>query len=491
MWAWSASLLMSVEASSGARSLPWLIQGGMGIAISGWTLARAVSKAGQLGVVSGTGIETVFIRRLQDEGVSDELRSVLDRFPDRTVVERVLEKYDRRRASKAAPYRSTPMSTHRNVHAAQDLLVLASYCEVAMAKLGHDGVVGINLLTKVQIPTVPTLFGAMLAGVDYVVMGAGIPVHVPGILDRLARGEQVETDLIMEGTVSSDQVPTLRFDPSRFLDGATLRRPNFLGIVSSHVLASALMKRSSGSVEGLVVEAPVAGGHNAPPRGALVLDDEGGPVYGERDRVDYSVLRNLDIPFWIAGGITSAEGVRSALDEGATGVQVGTLFAYCRESGLEQSLKDGVLEAVRSASVHVATSVSASSTGYPFKVASIEGTLSDEDVYARRERICDLGYLREAYLKVDGTVGYRCPSEPIEVFVGKGGDVDATTDRVCLCNALMASAGLGQIRSAGEREVPIVTSGDCTNELATLLKDRRDYGARDVIELLAPSTVEL
>ena len=150
-----------------------------------------------------------------------------------------------------------------------------------------------------------------------------------------------------------------------------------------------------------------------------------------------------------------------------------------------------MLEAVRSASVHVATSVSASSTGYPFKVASIEGTLSDEDVYARRERICDLGYLREAYLKVDGTVGYRCPSEPIEVFVGKGGDVDATTDRVCLCNALMASAGLGQIRSAGEREVPIVTSGDCTNELATLLKDRRDYGARDVIELLAPSTVEL
>ncbi len=475
---------MNLRSTVDTRELPWLIQGGMGIAISNWTLARAVSLAGQLGVVSGTGIETVFVRRLQDAGVDDRLQAVLDAFPLPTVVDDVLAKFNpSRRGGPDLPYRVAPMSTHRNVQSSQDLLVLASYVEVALAKAGHGGVVGINLLTKVQIPTVPTLFGAMLAGVDYVLMGAGIPVHIPGILDQLARGEVVETALIMEGA-EKDKVPNLRFDPGRFLTDHSLRRPDFLAIVSSHVLAGAMMKRSSGTVNGLVVEAPIAGGHNAPPRGALSVDDEGNPIYGERDRVDYSVLRDLGVPFWIAGGITTPERVREAMALGATGVQVGTLFAYCHESGLESSLKSSVLVAVQSESVHVKTSTSASSTGYPFKVASIEGTLSDADVYGERARICDLGYLREAYLKDDGGVGYRCPSEPVEIFISKGGAIEDTVDRVCLCNALMATAGYGQIRSGGDRELPIVTSGDCTNELAILLRGRSDYDVSDVMQFL-------
>jgi NAD(P)H-dependent flavin oxidoreductase YrpB (nitropropane dioxygenase family) len=470
--------------SSTMQPPPWLIQGGMGIAISNWTLARQVSLAGQLGVVSGTGIEAVFIRRLQDDGVDDRLRTVLERFPLPSVVENILQKFDHRRPTSASPYRTSPMSTHRNVQSAQDLLALAAYVEVALAKEGHDGIVGINLLTKVQVPTVPTLFGAMLAGVDYVVMGAGIPVHIPGILDQLANGDIVETSLDMVSDVPSGEAPTLRFDPGRFNPTREVRRPTFLGIVSSHVLASALIKRSDGVVGGLVIEAPIAGGHNAPPRGPLSVDVEGNPIYGDRDRVNFEVLRQLGVPFWIAGGVTTPQRVREAIELGATGVQVGTLFAYCRESGLEPGLKDAVLEAVRSASVIVRTSTTASSTGYPFKVASIEGTLSDDDAYAARTRICDLGYLREAFMKDDGTVGYRCPSEPIEIYVAKGGDVADTNDRVCLCNALMATAGLGQIRSKGERELPIVTTGDCTNELAALLAGRSSYGAADVIAFL-------
>jgi NAD(P)H-dependent flavin oxidoreductase YrpB (nitropropane dioxygenase family) len=465
---------------------PWLIQGGMGIAISNWTLAREVSMAGQLGVVSGPGIEAVFIRRLQDDGVDERLHAVLERFPLRSIVEDVLRKFDHRRPTKESPYRTSPMSTHRNVHSAQDLLALAAYVEVALAKEGHDGIVGINLLTKVQIPTVATLFGAMLAGVDYVVMGAGIPVHIPGILDQLANGDVVETSLDMVGDVSTGEPPTLRFDPGRFNPAKKVRRPTFLGIVSSHVLASALIKRSSGVVGGLVVEAPIAGGHNAPPRGPLTVDAKGNPIYGDRDRVDFEVLRELGVPFWIAGGVTTPERVHEAIELGATGVQVGTLFAYCRESGLEAGLKDAVIEAVRSASVLVSTSTTASSTGYPFKVASIVGTLSDDDAYEARTRICDLGYLREAYMKDDGTVGYRCPSEPVEMYVAKGGNVADTTNRVCLCNALMATAGLGQIRAKGERELPIVTTGDCTNELAILLEGRSEYGAADVIAFLEP-----
>ena len=38
----------------------------MGVATSGWRLARAVSQLGQLGVVSGTLLAVVLARRLQE-----------------------------------------------------------------------------------------------------------------------------------------------------------------------------------------------------------------------------------------------------------------------------------------------------------------------------------------------------------------------------------------------------------------------------------------
>ncbi len=44
---------------------PSIIQGGMGVAISGWPLANAVARRGELGVVSGTILEVVMARRLQ------------------------------------------------------------------------------------------------------------------------------------------------------------------------------------------------------------------------------------------------------------------------------------------------------------------------------------------------------------------------------------------------------------------------------------------
>jgi len=49
-----------------AKTLPALIQGGMGVAVSSWPLARAVAANGQLGVVSGTAADVVLARRLQD-----------------------------------------------------------------------------------------------------------------------------------------------------------------------------------------------------------------------------------------------------------------------------------------------------------------------------------------------------------------------------------------------------------------------------------------
>jgi len=49
----------------------------------------------------------------------------------------------------------------------------------------------------------------------------------------------------------------------------------------------------------------------------------------------------------------------------------------------------------------------------------------------------------------------------------------------------MATCGLGQYRSDGRREPPIVTSGDYLNDIRELLVDRESYSARDVIAHLS------
>ena len=473
-----------VAANSEAPT-PWLIQGGMGISISGWPLARAVSRAGQLGVVSGTAINSVFIRRLQDQGIDDTLRAILDRFPLTSVVDEVVDQFAASRRRPTSPYRNTPMLTLRSSQRSIDLLVLSTFVEVALAREGHSGIVGINLLTKVQIPTVPTLYGAILAGVDYVLMGAGVPTHIPGILERLALNKDVDLPLQIVGGVTPDETPTLHFDPTRYNSVEPLVRPKFIGIVSSHVLATALAKRSSGPVDGFVVERPSAGGHNAPPRGQFALDDDGNPHYGDRDRIDYEVLRGLGAPFWIGGGVTNRARVEEALALGAAGVQVGTLFAYCRESGMDPTLRKQIIDELRVTDVAINTSMRASPTGYPFKVARVEGTIADHDVYSARERKCDLGFLREAFVKSDGTFGYRCAAEPVDAFVKKGGQIEDTVDCTCLCNGLMSTCGLGQVRAGGREEPPIVTSGDCIDEIRGLLAGRESYGANDVIAMLA------
>ncbi len=475
------------SATARSRREPWLIQGGMGIAISGWPLARAVATAGQVGVVSGTAIDSVFARRLQDHGVDDELQSVLKTFPVPAIVDEAIRRYGSARRRAGAPYKSVTMLTNNGLRRATDLVVLASFVEVALAKVGHDGLVGINLLTKIQIPTAASLCGAILAGVDYVMMGAGVPTHIPGLIDDLCQGRPTTSPLSVTGSSSDDPTSTLTFDPAPYMATAPLRRPKFVGIVSSHVLATALIKRSNGSVDGIVVERPNAGGHNAPPRGTLTLDAHDNPVYGVRDVVDYSVMSDLGVPFWIGGGVTSSRDVFDAQALGAAGVQVGTMFAYCRESGMETSLRQRVLHDVRERHVGVQTSTTASSTGYPFKVLELSGTMSDPLTYESRTRRCDLGYLREAYIDDKGATAFRCAAEPVSHYERKGGLDANTKGTMCLCNGLLATCGLAQVRANGYVEAPIVTSGDVINDVAVLLRDRDDYSARDVIDWLDPT----
>lgn len=467
-------------------SSPVLIQGGMGVGVSNWQLARAVSLEGQLGVVSGTMIDTVFARRLQDGDPGEHMQRACLKFPDQELAERVYQRlYVPGGKAKDAPYFSLPMMGIRPSVASVELTVLANFAEVFLAKEGHQGLVGINYLEKIQMPTLPSLYGAMLAGVDYVLMGAGIPKAIPGILDALSQHQKVSMKLFVEANAGSEQDNYLSFDPGLLLQmDQPLKRPKFIAIVSSHTLAANLAKKSSGKVDGFVIENHTAGGHNAPPRGPLKLSENGEPVYGERDAADLNEMRKLGLPFWLAGGMYGSCGsLQAALDAGATGVQIGTPFAFCKESGIKDDLKNIVLQNVQSAEVGVFTDPCASASGYPFKVTMIEGTLADEAVFEERERVCDLGYLRTPYERDDHSIGFRCPGEPVGEFVRKGGAAADTCDRKCLCNALLATIGLGQVRKEHYVEPALVTAGDNIMELRNFIeKDALGYSAKSVID---------
>jgi nitronate monooxygenase len=136
--------------------------------------------------------------------------------------------------------------------------------------------------------------------------------------------------------------------------------------------------------------------------------------------------------------------------------------------------------------VDVLTDADASPTGFPFKVLSLAGSMSDASEYERRRRTCDLGYLRHIYKRGDGSLGRRCPAEPVEAFVRKDGDQADTCGRKCVCNGLLANVGLGQIRRQGGVEKPLVTSGDDARNVARFLAtpQAKSYSARDVVVYL-------
>lgn len=487
-------------------ALPSLIQGGMGVGVSGWRLARAVSMQGQLGVVSGTGINNVLIRRLQDGDAEGDARRAISRFPDATFAEVILERFFKpggRRPNEA--YRLSPMPVLKPSVFAQQLLALAAFVEVYLAKEDHAGKVGINLLEKIQLSNLASLYGAMLAGVDYVLMGAGIPREIPGALDQLSRHEEAALRIAVDGAQSGTEYrasfnPREVFPdifPGSFNDGefAPLERPAFIGIVSSATLATHLARKSNGTVQGFVIEGSTAGGHNAPPRGALQLNANGEPVYGAKDVADLNAIRELGLPFWLAGSFGSPERMEEARAMGAAGIQVGTAFAFCKESGVTDELKAEVIlkwgsDPGSTKRENVFTDPLASPTSFPFKVVPIDGTVSDPQVYEARARKCDLGYLRQAVAGADGKVTYRCPSEPVADFVRKGGKLEETVGRKCLCNALMANIGMGQTRGKDEHvsvEPALLTAGDDIIHLWKLIPPGAStYTARDVIRYLLP-----
>ncbi|MBR8745127.1 nitronate monooxygenase [Nocardiopsis sp. MG754419] len=464
---------------------PTIIQGGMGVGVSGWRLARAVARTGQLGVVSGVALDVQLARRLQRGDPDGHMRRALARFPDQDVVSRILARYFVPGGlPEGRPFRPVPRLGLRRNRVRDELTVAGNFVEVWLAKEGHHGRVGVNYMEKIQLATQPAAYGAILAGVDHVLMGAGIPGEIPGMLDALSTRSATELTIAVEG---ADERHSSTFDPAVITGGtsAPLSRPRFLAVVASTVLAHYLHRSAATRPDGFVLETHTAGGHSAPPRARDHIGENGEPTYGPRDRIDTAKVADLGLPFWLAGGRATPRALAAALAEGAVGVQIGSAFALARESGLSDALRTRLLREGASGSLKVRNDPSASPTGFPFKVARSPGTLSEEEDFARRSRLCDLGYLRTPFQKENGSVGYRCPAEPVDVYVHKGGRPEDAQDRRCLCNALTANVGLAQHRPGGYVEPPLLTLGQDLDFLPELLRHAGDdFAAADVVRYL-------
>ncbi|MEI8244156.1 MAG: nitronate monooxygenase, partial [bacterium] len=373
-------------------SLPKIIQGGMGVGVSNWCLAQTVSRLGQLGVVSGTGLDQILARRLQAGDPGGHIRRALQHFPFPEMAKRIQDALFVPGGKKPeAAFKSLGQHTVKGRNWLDELCIVANYVEVFLAREGHANPVGINYLEKIQLPHLPSIYGAMLAGVAVIIVGAGIPVEMPRVLDKLSGHQPASYPIRVSGALPDTDSRKI-FDPAAFAEPHVvlppLQRPDFLPIISADSLATMLLRRASGSLEGFVIEGPLAGGHNAPPRGQMQLTPDGQPVYGPRDTVDLAVMRKLGLPFWLGGACATPEKLQAALAEGAAGVQVGTAFALCVESGLDPDVRRQLIRMALAGEAHIFTDPLASPAGFPFKVARLAGSASEADVYQQRKRVC-------------------------------------------------------------------------------------------------------
>ena len=457
--------------------IPKIIQGGMGVNISDWHLARTVSSLGQLGTVSGVALDRVMSVILQRGDIGGHLRRALAHFPFPRISEMVLrEFFVEGGVPKGVPLKRAPFFTVKPSDLLISLNVCANYAYVWLAKEGHKNPVSINFLEKISLPHLYAIFGVMLAGGDFITMGAGIPLQIPGVINNFVEGKEAKYCIPVIGkNITSYE---MSFNPEHFFglelkNILPLKKPGFIPIISSNLLATILVKKlPAGSVYGFVVEKETAGGHNSPPRNKV--------SYGEKDKVNFADISELGLPFWIGGSYASPEQLRSALAVGATGIQVGSVFALCDDSGMNPESRRKLRCLGFNDELRVRTDFNFSSSGYPFKVAELAGTISEQSIYEARPRVCSHGLLVSLYEKPDGTIGYRCASEPLNVFVRKGGDITDTVGKGCLCCGLLANA---ELEEGGEP--PVVTLGDDVSFLKRLMVDAHgSYRASDVIKYL-------
>lgn len=484
-----------------------IIQGGMGAGVSDYKLARNVAllndtrKGKYLGVISGTALDTILLRRLQDGDSDGKMRWALSQYPDKNYAEQIIDRYfiEGGKASEASydgifpTYSQDGKDIKIKDNDLERLIVLANFAEVTLAKEGHDYPIGINYLHKISWPLLPSLYGAILAGVDAALIGAGIFRDGHEVIESLSRRERAS----MTFTVKDGEGYNMVFDPNDvYVNDSGLEKPVFLGIVSND-----LGVRGLPNVDGYIIEGDIAGGHNAPPRSDKkrpALTESGEPNYGPKDENNLdrmksilskrAVERGSEQPFWFAGGYAAR--LKEARKMGARGIQVGTPFAFCSDSGIESGLRARMIDEIVNGEPRVFTDPLASPSGFPFKVLQCSGTIAEVGAYENRQRECNLGYLFE-FFDNEGVVRTRCPAEKVDAYLVKGGKEDNTRGRKCICNALLSTIGHPNTTKDKSLELPIVTTGSDLNPVIEIVNEvGKVYNENDVVEYIEKKASE-
>lgn len=479
---------------------PKIILGGMGVAVSWWYLVRlaclATSKLGLdfLGIVSLTAIGDVAIRRLQ-LGDKDMLRA-LHAFPVSEVAAIICEKYyiEGGKRSKDS-FHQLPLFS---LDPSWDLIwinIFAGFAEVWLAREGHEGKVGVNILEKIQMPIIYNLLGAMWAGADAVIVGAGLPIQIPEVINAILEGREIFYRLTVAGDCRGQEF-VMQLDLEKLLQRVSaksrhnvnslrLDRPWFFPIVTLSGTAKILEDKIGEEITGFVVEEKDAGGHNAPPRNKKADRNQFGElVYGPKDVIDWTYFAELSKrkPFFPAAGFISRAKRKEYAQYNPAGFQIGGPFGACNGTGIHQPILLVLRNLLMKGQLEVLSNPDISSSGYPFQTASLYGTLAEVGIRENRKKRCNLGYLRQAYCE-NGELKFRCSAEEPSVYVAKGGKLDDTVNKGCLCNGLMSNIGLAQVYKDGYREPSVVTYSKTGHDvLRRLLIENR--GQLPVSELL-------
>jgi nitronate monooxygenase len=342
-----------------------VIQGGMGVGVSLSPLASAVAREGGLGIISSACIDRLLSKR---NGKS-------------------LNVYD------------------------------AVYEEVSLSKV-RNGFAGINIMAALVRDYNDSVKGALDAGADAIISGAGLPLNLPAI--------QPAADTALIPIISS----------ARALE-IICKKWEKLGY----------------RPDAVVLEGPLAGGH----LGFRIdqVDLESNKLENLLPPVKDMAMKFGDFPVIVAGGIYTHEDIVRFMSMGADGVQMGTRFLATEESSATEAYKLAVIRA-KEEDIVVAHRPG-SPCGLPFRVIK-QSPMYISSLKRLRKPKCDKGYV----LMKDAE--------------GKYSACQAKQDNenyFCICNGLLSSGGyntdkeeaLYTVGSNAARIDKIISVRDLMNEL--------------------------
>lgn len=287
----------------------------------------------------------------------------------------------------------------------------AAYEEVSLSKAG-GGFAGINIMVALVRDYEDSVRGAIDAGADVIISGAGLPLNLPAI--------QPPGDTALIPIVSS----------ARALE-----------------LICRKWERLGYRPDAVVLEGPLAGGH----LGFKIdqIDTESNRLENLLPPVKDMAMKYGDFPVVVAGGIYTHTDILKFVKMGADGVQMGTRFLATEESSASAEYKQAVVN-VREEDIIVADKPG-SPCGLPFRVIK-QSPMYVSTLKRLREPKCDNGYvlLKDAEGKFT-----RCPAK------------ESNENYFCICNGLLSSAGYNS-----DKEEPLYTVGTNAYRIDKIIKVR-------------------